>query len=278
VSTRPSKSPRSPPADSQRLAPHHPHQHDPTWGVAVTRHPQWFTDIHPFGLPLTCSARSERAPLSFPWASHPVITDHARQGGDRSWTLTEVTSSTSSRTSNRRTTHSVRLRVAAQFGRSAHPPTTPTRFASRSAIAPGPADRSHSASWHGSTVPARARPGVLPGLLGLATIVRRVGRAGLRGRRRRHRLPTGGRTGITCRGAVGPTRPHPRDGRTAGGGRGFRSRMGGCHDGHRRAPALALLLARSRPRVGAGGRGAAIPLPEIHNDVHSRRCMPPPKP
>ncbi len=54
--------------------------------------------------------------------------------------------------------------------------------------------------------------------------------------------------------------------------------MGGRHDGHRRAPALALLLARSQPRVGAVGRGAATPLPEIHNNVHGRQCTPPPKP
>src|SRR5438067_2777477 len=37
----------------------------PDAGSAVTRHPQWFTDIHPFGLPLTCNTRPERAPLSF---------------------------------------------------------------------------------------------------------------------------------------------------------------------------------------------------------------------
>jgi hypothetical protein len=57
----------------------HPHQHDPTWGVAVTRHHHWFAHAHPFGLPLTCDTRSERAPLGFPWASHPAITGRARQ-------------------------------------------------------------------------------------------------------------------------------------------------------------------------------------------------------
>jgi hypothetical protein len=55
-----------PPADSQRPAPCHPHPHNPTWGVAVTRHHHWFTHVHPFGLPLTCDTRSERAPLGFP--------------------------------------------------------------------------------------------------------------------------------------------------------------------------------------------------------------------
>ena len=44
--------------------------------------------IHPSGLPLTCSTQSERAPLGFPLASHPAISGHARQGGDRSRTLT----------------------------------------------------------------------------------------------------------------------------------------------------------------------------------------------
>jgi hypothetical protein len=91
--------------------------HNPTPGVAVTRHHRWFTLAHPFGLPLTCSTRSERAPLGFPRASHPAITGHARQGGDRSWTLTGVTSSTSSRTSNRRTTQGVRPRVATPIDR-----------------------------------------------------------------------------------------------------------------------------------------------------------------
>src|SRR5262249_25753536 len=53
--------------------------------------------------------------------SHPAITGHARQDGDRSWTLTGVTYSTSSRTSNRRTTHSVRPRVAAHLGTTERP-------------------------------------------------------------------------------------------------------------------------------------------------------------
>jgi hypothetical protein len=42
-------------------------------------------------------------PWAFPWAPHPAVTSHARQGRDRSGTLTRVTSSASSRTSNRRT-------------------------------------------------------------------------------------------------------------------------------------------------------------------------------
>src|SRR6266487_1145993 len=40
-------------------------QHDPTWGVAVTRHHHWFTHVHPSGLPLACDTRSERATLGF---------------------------------------------------------------------------------------------------------------------------------------------------------------------------------------------------------------------
>jgi hypothetical protein len=63
--------PRPPLADSQRPAPHHPHHHHPTWGVAVTRHRHWFAHAHPFGLPLTCDTRSERAPLGFPLGFAP---------------------------------------------------------------------------------------------------------------------------------------------------------------------------------------------------------------
>jgi hypothetical protein len=50
--------------------------------------------------------------------TRPLPATHAR-GGDRSRTLTEVTSSTSSRTSNRRTTQGVRPRVALVCGRRA---------------------------------------------------------------------------------------------------------------------------------------------------------------
>src|SRR6266498_3310433 len=88
--------PRSPPADSQRPAPHHPPPHDPTWGVAVTRHHHWFTHVHPFGLPLTCCRPVGAGTLGLPSGlrTRPLLTTHAR-GGDRSRTLTGVTSSTS---------------------------------------------------------------------------------------------------------------------------------------------------------------------------------------
>jgi hypothetical protein len=39
--------------------------HSPTRRVAVTRHQRGFTDIHPFGLPLTCGPRTEQGPLGF---------------------------------------------------------------------------------------------------------------------------------------------------------------------------------------------------------------------
>src|SRR6266540_609619 len=88
--------PRSPPADSQRPAPYHPHHHDPTRGVAVTRHHHWFTHAHPFGLPLTCCRPVGAGALGLPSGlrTRPLLAAHAR-GGDRSRTLTEVTSSTS---------------------------------------------------------------------------------------------------------------------------------------------------------------------------------------
>ena len=92
--------------------------HAPTQEVAVTRHQRWFTHVRPFGLPLACGPPVGAGhPWAFPRASHPAITGHARRGRDRSWTLTEVTSSTSRRTSNQRTTHNVRPRVATQRGR-----------------------------------------------------------------------------------------------------------------------------------------------------------------
>jgi hypothetical protein len=53
--------------------------------------------------------------------TRPLPATHAR-GGDRSRTLTEVTSSTSSRTSNRRTTQGVRPRVALIGGRRGRSP------------------------------------------------------------------------------------------------------------------------------------------------------------
>jgi hypothetical protein len=47
------------------------------------------------------------SPWAFPWASHPAVTSRARQGGDRSRTLTENHVSGITRTSNQRT-HSTR--------------------------------------------------------------------------------------------------------------------------------------------------------------------------
>ena len=54
---------RLPLLSGRSLSPRPAH---PTRGVAVTRHQQWFTGIHPSGLPLTCGPRTERGPLGFP--------------------------------------------------------------------------------------------------------------------------------------------------------------------------------------------------------------------
>ena len=50
---------RSPPADSQRLAPRHPGTTTRPQEVAVTRHQRWFTHVRPFGLPLALTSRRE---------------------------------------------------------------------------------------------------------------------------------------------------------------------------------------------------------------------------
>ena len=66
-----SNSARSPPADSQRPAPYHPHHHVPTRGADITRHQRWFTGVHPLDLPLTCDPRTERVSLGFPLGFAP---------------------------------------------------------------------------------------------------------------------------------------------------------------------------------------------------------------
>jgi len=64
VLTRPTFAPRPPPAAFNGNVPaprsnlHHP-------GLSITRHHRGFTCVHPSGLPLACSPRMERAPLSF---------------------------------------------------------------------------------------------------------------------------------------------------------------------------------------------------------------------
>ena len=91
---------RLPPHNGRPLPPQH---HCPTRDVRLTRHQQGFSVIHPFGLPLTCGPRSERAPSGFPLSFAPSRYQLRTSGRGRSGTLTEITSSASHRTSNRRT-------------------------------------------------------------------------------------------------------------------------------------------------------------------------------
>ena len=66
--------------------------------VQLTRHQQGFTGIHPPSLPLACAPPDGPRPLGFPVSfapDRPGGTRPARHGGDRSRTLTGVTSSTS---------------------------------------------------------------------------------------------------------------------------------------------------------------------------------------
>ncbi len=65
-----------------------PRHHHPTRGVAVTRHQRGFTCVQPSGLPLPVATGRSGDPWAFPWASHPAIASHARQGGDRPRTQT----------------------------------------------------------------------------------------------------------------------------------------------------------------------------------------------
>jgi hypothetical protein len=72
-------------SSSQRPTPCHPHHHDPTWEVAVTRHHHWFTHVHPSGLPLTNATRSERAPLGFPLGFAPSRHRPRTPGREQVW-------------------------------------------------------------------------------------------------------------------------------------------------------------------------------------------------
>jgi hypothetical protein len=62
--------------DGRRLPPHNgrllpPQRYRPTRDVKLTRRQQGFSVIHPFGLPLACNTRSERAPLGLPSSFEP---------------------------------------------------------------------------------------------------------------------------------------------------------------------------------------------------------------
>ena len=83
-SPRPSGRPWSPSAALQRLALP-PRYRSPTRDVRLTRHQQGFRVIHPSGLPLTCSPRSERAPSGFPLSSAPGRYQPRTSGWGRVW-------------------------------------------------------------------------------------------------------------------------------------------------------------------------------------------------
>ena len=57
----------------------------PTRDVKLTRHQQGFRVIHPSGLPLTCSTRSERAPSGFPLSFAPGRYQPRTSGRGRVW-------------------------------------------------------------------------------------------------------------------------------------------------------------------------------------------------
>jgi hypothetical protein len=75
---------------SRRLPPHSgwplpPRYRTPTRDVRLTRHQQGFRVIHPSGLPLTCSPRSERAPPGFPLSFAPSRYQPRTPGRGRVW-------------------------------------------------------------------------------------------------------------------------------------------------------------------------------------------------
>src|SRR5579859_3093870 len=65
--------------------PCHPGTVLPTRDVMLTRHQQGFRLIHPSGLPLTCSTRSERAPSGFPLSFAPGRYQPRTSGRGRVW-------------------------------------------------------------------------------------------------------------------------------------------------------------------------------------------------
>jgi len=75
-----SRNRRLPPCNGRSLSPR---CHDPSRdvfnnGASATVH--WRSPLP--AIPLTCSPRTEREPLGFPWASHPAGPSRACQGGD----------------------------------------------------------------------------------------------------------------------------------------------------------------------------------------------------
>jgi hypothetical protein len=95
------------PPDNGRPLP--PQRRCPTRDVMLTRHQP---RIHPLGLPLACGTRSERTPLDSASSFQPGRCQPRTSRWGQVWNLTRATSSASCRTSNRRTTHTVRPRVA----------------------------------------------------------------------------------------------------------------------------------------------------------------------
>jgi hypothetical protein len=73
---------RLPPCNGWPLPPRY---HPPTRNVRLTRHQQGFRVIHPSGLPLTCSTRSERAPSGFPLSFAPGRYQPRTSGRGRVW-------------------------------------------------------------------------------------------------------------------------------------------------------------------------------------------------
>ena len=73
---------RLPPCNGWPLPPRY---RSPTRDVRLTRHQQGFRVIHPSGLPLTCSTRSERAPSGFPLSFAPSRYQPRTSGQGRVW-------------------------------------------------------------------------------------------------------------------------------------------------------------------------------------------------
>ena len=73
---------RLPPCNGWPLPPRY---RSPTRDVRLTRHQQGFRVIHPSGLPLTCSTRSERAPSGFPLSFAPSRYQPRTSGRGRVW-------------------------------------------------------------------------------------------------------------------------------------------------------------------------------------------------
>jgi hypothetical protein len=65
--------------------PYHPSPTQPTRDVMLTRHQQGFNVVSPFGLPLACDTRSERAPLGFPLSFAPSRYQPRTSGRGQIW-------------------------------------------------------------------------------------------------------------------------------------------------------------------------------------------------